>query len=49
MAYGSGGFTSYSELELLDQMTGLAASGMRAVKMKIGRDPASDLKRVEMV
>lgn len=49
MAYGSGGFTSYSERELLDQMTGWVASGMRAVKMKIGRDPASDLKRVQSV
>ncbi len=49
MAYGSGGFTSYSERELLDQMTFWAANGMRAVKMKIGRDPASDLKRVGSV
>jgi L-alanine-DL-glutamate epimerase-like enolase superfamily enzyme len=49
MAYGSGGFTSYSEQELLDQMTGWVTGGMRAVKMKIGRDPASDLKRVASV
>ncbi len=45
MAYGSGGFTSYSEKELLDQMTGWAENGMHAVKMKIGRDPEADVKR----
>ncbi len=49
MAYGSGGFTSYSERELLDQMTGWAAAGLRAVKMKIGRDPTADRKRVAAV
>ena len=49
MAYGSGGFTSYSEKELLDQMTGWAADGLRAVKMKIGRDPAADVSRVQKV
>jgi L-alanine-DL-glutamate epimerase-like enolase superfamily enzyme len=49
MAYGSGGFTSYTEKQLLDQMTGWADGGLRAVKMKIGRDPAADLKRVSQV
>ncbi len=49
MAYGSGGFTSYTDRELLDQMTGWAADGMRAVKMKIGRDPVADVKRVKAV
>jgi L-alanine-DL-glutamate epimerase-like enolase superfamily enzyme len=49
MAYGSGGFTSYTDQELRDQMTGWAESGLRAVKMKIGRDPAADLKRVKLV
>lgn len=49
MAYGSGGFTSYSERQLLDQMTGWAESGIRAVKMKIGRDPAADVERVKAV
>jgi L-alanine-DL-glutamate epimerase-like enolase superfamily enzyme len=49
MAYGSGGFTSYTQKQLLDQMTGWADSGLRAVKMKIGRDPAADLKRVAQV
>jgi L-alanine-DL-glutamate epimerase-like enolase superfamily enzyme len=49
MAYGSGGFTSYTERELLDQMTGWAERGLRAVKMKIGRGAAADVKRVELV
>lgn len=49
MAYGSGGFTSYSQRELLEQMTGWAESGLRAVKMKIGRDAAADIKRVAQV
>lgn len=49
MAYGSGGFTSYTERELLDQMTGWAQDGLRAVKMKIGRDPVADVRRVKAV
>lgn len=49
MAYGSGGFTSYTERELLDQMTGWVESGIRAVKMKIGRDALADLRRVKAV
>lgn len=49
MAYGSGGFTSYSERELVRQMAEWAESGLRAVKMKIGRDPVADVKRVRAV
>ena len=48
-AYGSGGFTSYSEKQLIDQMTGWAAEGLRAVKMKIGRHPDQDVQRVTAV
>lgn len=48
-AYGSGGFTSYSDKELLDQLTGWAADGLRFVKMKIGRDPHDDMQRVAAV
>jgi L-alanine-DL-glutamate epimerase-like enolase superfamily enzyme len=48
-AYGSGGFTSYSENKLLDQLTGWAADGLRAVKMKIGRDAQADIQRVTAV
>lgn len=45
-AYGSGGFTSYSDSQLTDQLGGWAREGFRAVKMKIGRDPSTDLERV---
>ena len=48
-AYGSGGFTSYNEKQLLDQLTGWASDGFQFVKMKIGRDPIADVKRVELV
>lgn len=47
-AYGSGGFTSYSDDQLSDQLGGWAASGMRAVKMKIGTHPEADLHRVRV-
>jgi len=49
MAYGSGGFTSYSARKLVDQLAGWAHEGFRAVKMKIGRDPEADVRRVKMV
>jgi L-alanine-DL-glutamate epimerase-like enolase superfamily enzyme len=45
-AYGSGGFTSYSDGELREQLGGWAADGFRSVKMKVGRDPAADVGRV---
>ncbi len=48
MAYGSGGFTSYSDEQLRDQLGGWASDGMRAVKMKIGTHPERDLHRVEV-
>ncbi len=44
--YGSGGFCSYDEATLTDQLGGWAAEGMRWVKMKVGRDPAADIGRV---
>ena len=44
--YGSGGFTSYSLLELQDQLSGWADQGITMVKMKIGREPPDDLVRV---
>jgi L-alanine-DL-glutamate epimerase-like enolase superfamily enzyme len=44
--YGSGGFTSYSIAQLCDQLGGWVADGIRAVKMKIGRDPGADPGRV---
>ena len=44
-AYGSGGFTDYSDNELAGQLAGWAEQGMTAVKMKIGSDPADDSRR----
>ena len=45
-AYGSGGFTSYSVERLKEQLGGWAKSGLRSVKMKIGRQPEHDVARV---
>ena len=47
-AYGSGGFTSYDDTRLSDQLSGWADAGFRAVKMKIGRDPAADPHRLDI-
>jgi L-alanine-DL-glutamate epimerase-like enolase superfamily enzyme len=47
--YGSGGFTSYDERELVDQMVGWANEEIHAVKMKVGRDPPADPTRVAAV
>ena len=44
--YGSGGFTSYSEAKLQEQLGGWVSQGIRQVKMKIGRDPGADIHRV---
>ena len=44
--YGSGGFTSYSDAELANQLGGWAAAGIPRVKMKVGRHPADDPRRV---
>lgn len=45
--YGSGGFTSYSIGQLQDQLQGWVAEGISRVKMKIGRHPDGDVKRVK--
>ena len=44
--YGSGGFTSYSIARLQEQLHAWVASGIRDVKMKIGRHPDQDPERV---
>lgn len=44
--YGSGGFTSYSDKQLKSQLAGWVDSGIRMVKMKIGREPQKDIERV---
>ncbi|HZS55362.1 MAG TPA: enolase C-terminal domain-like protein [Bryobacteraceae bacterium] len=48
-AYGSGGFTSYTKKELLDQLTSWADEGFSCVKMKIGTHPEEDVPRVTAV
>ena len=44
--YGSGGFTSYSRKQLQQQLGAWVADGIPRVKMKIGRNPQDDPKRV---
>ena len=44
--YGSGGFTSYSEAQLAEQLGGWVAQGFGRVKMKVGRAPHDDPRRV---
>ena len=46
--YGSGGFCSYSDDELAEQLGGWAAQGIPRVKMKVGRDPDADPHRVRV-
>src|SRR5688572_17073576 len=51
--YGSGGFTTYSEAELIQQFTGWVEKGISKVKMKIGKDwgtkQEEDLDRIKAV
>jgi L-alanine-DL-glutamate epimerase-like enolase superfamily enzyme len=44
--YGSGGFTSYTDRELRDQLEGWVERGIGEVKIKVGRDPQADPHRV---
>ena len=44
--YGSGGFTSYDQPRLQQQLRQWTEAGIKKVKIKIGRDPDSDLRRV---
>jgi len=46
--YGSGGFTSYSDQQLADQLSGWVKQGIPRVKMKIGRDAKRDIDRVRV-
>jgi L-alanine-DL-glutamate epimerase-like enolase superfamily enzyme len=45
--YGSGGFTSYSTDQLQSQLTGWVEQGISRVKMKVGRRPGDDVRRVQ--
>ncbi len=44
--YGSGGFTSYSDAELAEQLSGWVEQGIGSVKMKVGRETDRDEARV---
>jgi L-alanine-DL-glutamate epimerase-like enolase superfamily enzyme len=46
--YGSGGFCSYSDERLAEQLHGWAAQGLPRVKMKLGRDPQRDPQRLRV-
>lgn len=46
--YGSGGFTSYSNQQLADQLGGWVKQGIPRVKMKIGRHATADIDRVRL-
>jgi L-alanine-DL-glutamate epimerase-like enolase superfamily enzyme len=46
--YGSGGFTSYTDERLRKQLSGWAEDGIPRVKMKVGRDPSADGRRVDV-
>ncbi|MGH2972445.1 MAG: enolase C-terminal domain-like protein [Gaiellaceae bacterium] len=45
--YGSGGFCSYSNDRLQEQLGDWAASGIPRVKMKVGREPGRDPSRLD--
>ncbi len=47
-AYGSGGFTSYPDWRLADQLGAWVSDGFAMVKMKIGREPDADPRRVRV-
>jgi len=51
--YGSGGWTSFTEAELVEEQCGYVERGIRRVKMKVakdfGRNEAEDLRRVAAV
>jgi L-alanine-DL-glutamate epimerase-like enolase superfamily enzyme len=47
-AYGSGGFTSYSNAQLTAQLSGWAKEGLQQVKMKVGSNSAADPERVRV-
>jgi L-alanine-DL-glutamate epimerase-like enolase superfamily enzyme len=46
--YGSGGFCSYDDAQLRDQLSGWVAQGIPRVKMKLGREPEKDPHRLDV-
>lgn len=47
--YGSGGFTSYTDKQLEEQLGAWSEQGISQVKMKVGQNPDQDLHRVHVV
>jgi L-alanine-DL-glutamate epimerase-like enolase superfamily enzyme len=47
--YGSGGFTSYSDRQTIDQFSAWADHGIGSMKMKIGSQPERDPARMQAV
>lgn len=45
-AYGSGGFTTYTNQQLQEQLKGWVDQGLQAVKMKVGTSVEEDARRV---
>jgi L-alanine-DL-glutamate epimerase-like enolase superfamily enzyme len=46
--YGSGGFTSYSEARLREQLEGWREAGLPGAKIKVGREPERDPQRLAL-
>jgi L-alanine-DL-glutamate epimerase-like enolase superfamily enzyme len=46
--YGSGGFTSYSDTRLHEQLEGWREAGLPRVKIKVGREPRRDPERLAL-
>ena len=46
--YGSGGFTSYTDERLAEQVAGWARHGIGAVKIKVGSEPERDPHRIQV-
>jgi L-alanine-DL-glutamate epimerase-like enolase superfamily enzyme len=46
--YGSGGFCSYTDRQLAEQLAGWRADGIPRAKIKVGRDAERDLERVRV-
>jgi hypothetical protein len=46
--YSSGGFCSYTDVRLAEQLAGWVAEGIPRLKMKVGREPERDVERVRV-
>jgi L-alanine-DL-glutamate epimerase-like enolase superfamily enzyme len=46
--YGSGGFTSYSTAQMTEQLHGWMEADLPRVKIKVGRDPEDDPRRLAL-